>query len=243
MILNVNSDANVVFANKLEKLSRTALPNVVRKSLNGAAMDVKKRTLLKSANKSFTLRSKTFFKAKSRVNFAEGKDINKMKSAVGMIDSGLYGGQSYAVKNLIDQEQGGTIKGRKFIAVDAARVSKNRSKNVKKNNRIGGGIKFADWRNSRGKNRNQKWFNSAKKAGVGGLIRGSFSPIIFRIASIKKRKSGTKIKVNPVYYIRPKSSFRVKSTGFAKRAAMESHKLVDTIFMKEAKIRFKRQLK
>ena len=40
--LNINAEDIVKFTNKLEKLSTTALPNVVRKTLNDVAMDVKK---------------------------------------------------------------------------------------------------------------------------------------------------------------------------------------------------------
>ena len=49
MILNVNTDAVVALTNKLEKLHRSAFPVAVRSTLNSAAFDMKKDTILKSA--------------------------------------------------------------------------------------------------------------------------------------------------------------------------------------------------
>ena len=41
--INVDNDKFVYFTNKLESLSRSAMPKAVRGTLNGLALDVKKK--------------------------------------------------------------------------------------------------------------------------------------------------------------------------------------------------------
>ncbi len=66
-VLNIDTRELNEFANRLANLSKTALPNVVRKTLNDAAMDVKKDTMLKAAGDSFEKRQPNFFKYFSKV--------------------------------------------------------------------------------------------------------------------------------------------------------------------------------
>ena len=225
---NINSKKTVVFADKLEQLSRTALPNVVRKTLNAAAMDVKKRTLPASAASTFTTRKKNFFRALSRVEFASGHSVNNMASKVGMMDT------SKAVDNLDEQERGGTIGGRKYIPVDKARISSSRNKLVRKKNKGVGTKTIVKPKAGKG-----YWKSAAMKAGVGALIQGSFSPIVFRIKRIKK----SKISLEPVYMKRKTSTFTVKGTGFSSRAAYMSQSRMPQLFNWEAEKRFKRILR
>jgi len=119
--LNINNTANVAFSNKLERLSKSALPVAVRTTLNSAAFDVKKNTMPEQVSKTFTERRKTFFKANSRVEMARGFNVESMQSKVGFIN----GGKNQAVRDLEAQEEGGKIGGRSFVPMDTSRISKS----------------------------------------------------------------------------------------------------------------------
>lgn len=108
--ININTDAFVVLANKLEQLNRSACPVVVRQTLNDLAFDVKNITLQASANQKFIRRSPNFFRTFSAVNKATGFNINGMKAEVGMTDQGKTSARA-AVSHMDQQEQGGAIKG------------------------------------------------------------------------------------------------------------------------------------
>lgn len=240
--LDVNLGEAAILTNKLEKLSRTAFPNVIRKTLNQTALDVKKKTLQKSAGKVFTLRNKGFFKRFSRVVFVtERRNVNEMDSEVGMDGSRLSGGSNFAVSDLEKQEYGGLIKGRSFIAHKEARVGRSWGRNPRRKNRISEEKSIAKAKG----NKKSDWLKAAVEAGEGALIFGTFTPVVFRILSIKKEGGKTKVKTKPVYHIEKNRSFSTKSKfrGFSKRASEESHERMPYIYMKEAKKRFDRVLR
>ena len=134
--INVDMTAIVKFTNKLEKLSHTTMPNVARKTLNRLAMDVKQRTMPRQASR-FTKREKNFFKVTSKVNFAKGNRLDSLFAEVGFTTK-KQKFSSQAVEDLEQQEHGGVIKNRKYIAMSSARTSKNRNKRVQKRNRLRG---------------------------------------------------------------------------------------------------------
>jgi hypothetical protein len=255
--VNVNTDALVVFTNKLQKLSATAFPNVVRKTLNDTATDMKKRTLPRSAAATFEKRQPNFFKAFSRVNFAKGGDVNSMQSEVGFMEQGLKGGRdNFAVKDLEQQEFGGGIGGRSLIPVDAARIGGSRSKNVRAKNRIANKkhlVEPADvsgrsqkerWINPAdvsGRSQKERWIKSVIHAGVGGLVRGTYNKdIVFRIKSIAKDKGGIKAKTEAVYEVKKGRTVKVKGTKFAEKAAMNAAETMPQRYIAEAEKRFLR---
>lgn len=238
--LHVNSDELVTFSNKLEKLSRTAFPNAVRKTLNEVALDVKKRTLQRSAASVFTLRKKNFFKRFSRVMFVqERRVVNKMESVVGMDSTRLSGANNFAVENLHEQEYGGMIGGRTFVPAKQSRVSKSWARNVKRQNRISEAKKIGKAKG----NTKKAWLAAAAEVGVGGLIFGTFSPTVFRITKITK-DGGTKVKTEPVYHFKKGKKFTPdpKARGFARRASELSAQTMNQVFIKVAKNRFERTL-
>lgn len=128
-MLNINDDQVVKFTNNLEKLHRSDLPIAVRSTLNDMAFDVKQVELLRSAEDHFILRKPSFFKKHSGVKKAEGFDMDKMNSQVGIMPKG-----SLAAENLETQEKGGIIKNRSSIYMDTARTSQNKSKTVRRAN-------------------------------------------------------------------------------------------------------------
>lgn len=225
-------------------MRKSALPNAVRETLSRAAMDVKKNTMPRQADKTFVNRAPNFFKANSRVEFARGYNIATMKSTVGFVEKSLKGENNFAVKDLEQQEHGGTIKGRSFVPLVTARAGNSDSGLVKPKNRISKIRRIINSKNSRGKNKAQKFIIAANEAGRGGYVIGGSNKILFRVKSLGKSSSlktrRQKIKVEPLYVFRRKGKAKVKSTSFMERASLLTARNLDNIFIQEAKKQIQR---
>lgn len=119
-VINVDSAAVRAYADRLRQMNRSALPVVVRKTLDDAAFDMKLRTMPKESDV-FVHRRPTFFKANSRAEKAQGFDINAMKSQ--FYFKPKQSDTSHSVEDLEQQDKGGAIKGRSFIALRKARIA------------------------------------------------------------------------------------------------------------------------
>lgn len=232
MILNINTDAAVVFTAKLERLRRSALPNAVRSTLNSAAFDVKKDTLQKSAKKEFVNRSPNFFKAFSRVEMARGFNIESMKSTVGMQERSAK--NSYAVKELEQQEEGGTIKKKSFIPLKSARGG-NDNKLVRPNARLNQLKNIIDARKMKGKSDGEKFFKAMSQAKVGSVILADYKEktILWRVNSLRKNKGS--FKLTGLYSFEKSRSVKVSATEFMKKASLESGGKIEKFFIEHAK--------
>jgi hypothetical protein len=236
MKLNINTDAVVKFTNTLEKLHRSALPVAVRTSLNSAAFDVKKRTLLKETSESFTIRQKNFFKANSRVEQAQGFNMNTMRATIGMVEGGLKGGNNYAVKDLEQQERGGSIKGKSFIPLSPARVGGSNAKAVRPQNRLNAIQNVVNYKNAKGANDKQRFVKSVHHAGVGGHVIGKVKnkEILWRVNSLSKTEGGN-FKLTALYSYKEKRSVKVNNRNFMEKSATESGRSIEKFFILEAK--------
>ena len=240
MIFNINTDAVVAFTNTLEKMHRSALPVAIRGSLNSAAFDVKLKTMPISVKKEFVERNKTFFKANSRVVMARGFNVKSMKSLVGFIEMRLKGGNNFAVKDLLQQEFGGTIKGRSFIPTDEARGGSN-SKAVRPSNRLSNVKKIVNASNVSGKTPQQRYMKAAMIAGKGGYVLSNLpNKELLQIKSIRKVSGATRIKTKAIYSYKYGRSVSVKPTHFMANASIISGRKIETFFIKEAKRQFER---
>lgn len=243
MQLNINTDATVVMTNNLEKLHRSAFPNAVRETLNRAALDVKKDTLLKSADKNFIKREPNFFKANSRVEFARGYNVNSMAATVGMVEKNLKGEHNNSVKDLEQQEEGGNIGGRSFLPLYKARVGNNPNKKVKANLRISDirkswNSRVVDVRKQNAKNKKEAFVKAAIKAGAGGFVFSDTyfgSRILFRIDSVFSSLKGRKtiIRKTGIYSAVKGFKAKVKNTHFMKNAALESGSKIERFYNEE----------
>lgn len=234
--LNVDTDATIIFTNKLEKLNRSAFPNAVRTALNSAAFDVKKDELLRSTERHFNKRQPNFFRANSRVEMATGWNLDEMKARVGMVD---LGGNNYAVDDLEQQEHGGIIGGKSFIPLNSARSSKNYSKNVQKRNRISAinGIKNVDAVSSRSGNK-YIFRRYAHKVGVGGHL--IYKGILWRIESL----AGRDIKMTGLHTFLSGRKVKVKkATHFMREASNQSAKKIDRFYIQAAEKQFEKALR
>jgi hypothetical protein len=80
--------------------------------------------MLASADKHFEKRSPNFFRANSKVEKATGWDVKSMRATVGFVSHNLkYNNE--AVRELEQQEHGGSIDHRTFVPLDDARKGGN----------------------------------------------------------------------------------------------------------------------
>lgn len=239
-MLDINTDAVAKFANQLEKVGRNALPVAVRQTLTSTSYDAKQRTIIQQADKTFDKRQANFFKANSNVEQAQGLNINDMQSTVGFIESGLKGGNNYAVKDLQQQEFGGAIGGRAFIPLKQARVSSSWNKNVRANARIGQiKNKIIDSNDVKGKNDKEKFIKSAVHAGKGGWVignrtNGKGNKTMFQVRSIIRKNRDTIVKATPMYSVDGGRQVKPKATHFMQKACEQSAAQMEQFFIKHA---------
>ena len=239
MYLNINSNAAVKFTNVLEQMHRSALPVAVRGALNDAAFDVKTNTMPSKASAAFVNRSKNFFKANSRFKGATGYNVNTMVATVGFVETGLNGGNNYAVKDLEQQEEGGTIGGRSFKPMKDARVGGVNTGLVKPNYRLSKieeKVKLTS-RNMKGKNWAQKAILTSVAAGKGGFVLDDHvgKGVLWRVDSIGREGKNIRFKRTALYSFSKGGKAKVHKTAFMEGASMESAAKLERFFIEQAK--------
>jgi len=248
-VININTDASVVYAAKLERISRAALPVAIRRTLNATAMDVKKVTMPDEVSKTFISRKRTFWSATSRVEYAQGLDINAMKSIAGFMAPEGKKESGHATKDLEEQEEGGAIDKRAFIATDAGRTALGNVRDALTMARIKRQIFDANNSNLHGaKNSKEAFILSAIYAGKGGFVIGTDknnegSRALMRIASVHRvlpgenrgvRAGNTVVNSKEVYSVHGKRKAHVKATHFMKKASEASGAKMERIFAEQA---------
>lgn len=227
--LDVNTDDMVQLTNGLERFRRSMFPTAVRRTLNSAAFEVKKKTLPATARRMFTQRRANFFKANSRVNMAQGTNVHGMQSMVGMV---ALGGTNHAVDDLVQQEKGGQIKGKSFIPLDKARVSSNYKRNVRSKERLSNLDRLVKARTSRGASKGQRFVKAVRHAGVGGAVLDE-NGIVWRVVSIGGTRGGN-FKLKAIYSYKPRRKVKVKATHFMEIAGNKAAKNLPDTYVKEA---------
>lgn len=243
--INIDADASVIWANRLERFSKSGLPMAVRTALNSTAFDVKKRTMPAAAKEDFVNRSKNFFKANSRVDMAKGFNVNLMKSTVGFISNNLKGSSNFAVQDLEQQEHGGTIQGKSFIPLKEARVSKSMSKLVRPANRLSRIKNIVNTKDVKGtKNKSQRFIRAAfmakKLYGNNAFVLNSYQgsrQTLSKIDQISSNMKTRKLQIvrTPVYSYKKGRHVAVKSKGFMKRASYEANMKMEEHFINAAR--------
>lgn len=254
--LNIDSDELQAYVKKLRGMHKSAFPNAVRETLSKAALNVKQKTMPKSAKKEFTQRSPNFFKANSSVDFAKGYNVGQMKAVVGFVSTKLkLGSKNFAIKDLEKQEYGGSIGGRSLIPMSRARTGNNPKKNVKKTNRLSE-IDFSKVVKSNriasklgGKNKKQAFIRAAimakKLYGAESYVLGNAKngkKTLSRIDSISTNLQTKKLEIKrtPLYTYAKGRVVKVESTHFMKRASFETQSNMNAIFIQEAQKQFER---
>lgn len=258
--ININADATVVYAAKLESMSRSALPIAVRRTLNSAVLDVKSNTMIAQSDKAFKKRKPSFFRATSAAEMAQGLDISSMRGVVGFVAPTGVKESGYATKDLEEQEEGGSIDKRAFIATNAGRTAAG---NVRDNLRmsvvkhhiidadkmVGGMTRGIHGGVGRGQSWSmqddaQKFVAAAVKVGfggngAGGLVIGTDrhrngSRGVYMILGIKRVGRDMKVKSKEVYTVRGGRQAHVKPTHFMNHACVLTAKKMEYMFIKHA---------
>jgi hypothetical protein len=236
-VLKLYNDSIKEYSLALEKVSRSAFPVAVRQTLNEAAFDVKKNTMIEQSDKAFIKRKPTFFKATSTANPAKGFDVATMKSEVGFVAPSGIKESGHATKDLEEQEYGGDIDKRAFIATKGGRSGRGNVREkmtmalIKK--------QIINGRKGRGKTAEESFIKSAIHAGVGGFVIGpqrnsQGNRALLLIQSIKRRGRDTVVKSKQIYSVKGKRKAHVKATHFMEKAADESAAKMNVTFVRES---------
>lgn len=249
-VINVNTKELVKYSKKLDRISKRALPRVVKNTLNSMAFDVKKRTLIEESNKAFINRNKTFFKRFSRVKPVQTLEIHSMQATVGMVDAARAGRSEQAGRNMKQQQRGGRIGGRSLIPLDTARAQGNNSMRVLPRNRVGRIKTVLNTDISRAAKHRQRFIRGAifavERFGNSAVIQHTAQngkTYLYRIKrggkDIQTRKFN--LSVIPLYSVKRGRSVGIQSpVPFTLIASRRSQRKANRIFIKFAKQRISR---
>lgn len=218
MRLDINTEKVTALKDKLERLSSWAFPVSVRTALNNAAFETKKK-IPAHAQKEFVTRNRGLFKAFISVNKAQGKDLNNMKSEVGVYNSA----KNQLAENLSQQEIGGTVPGRSLIPMNQARVSSSYAKSVKKANYLS--------------NVN---ISKSRKKGTGTgyiIIKKGDAGTVF------STKKGNKNKLTPLYSYKKGRKASLKRKAFIQPVALQERQRIPEYFVNSAERMIKKIMK
>jgi len=238
--LNIQAQGLDILANKLEMLNRSAFPVAVRQTLNSAAFDLKQNTMPQITGSLFVKRKPNFFKANSKVFPAKGFDVSTMQAIAGFV------GKDQAIDNLQQQEIGGRIKSRSFIAMNPARVSNSPTKSVRPNARLAN-TKIINSANGTSTRRQQFVRAAIKAHQQGALVIGNFDEqIVFRVDDITPSgisRQGITMKLTPLYTYKQGRSVQVSQTGFMQKSANKTAPKIVGLFAGHAENQFKKIMK
>lgn len=220
----------------LNKLHRAVLPNAVRFTLNDLAFDVKKNTLFESIQKNFEIvKSPSLFKKHSLVMKAEGWDVSKMKSTVGLMPSS---NTAKVMDRIATHEEGGMLESR-FIANDIARVGGLHKGKILKNKWLGSikNIQNVPFGNK------QELIKAVTRTGIkrGGKGKGNavlYGHILYEIKGFKRlRKTNTiELHLDRIYSYKKNRHVKVKATHFMAEAVSKTAVNIQEAFTKNVNI-------
>ena len=230
MVVVIDSSAIADHAARLAKMSRSALPVVTRQTLNRAAYDVKQRTMPREADKTFVKRMPTFFKANSKVKQAEGFDISAMKAEIGFLPK--KNDDSHSVEDLEQQEEGGRIKNRAFIALPQARVNNSWGRNVRVKNRLETRREeIIDARKGKANPKGKEAFViSAIYGGVGSFVLNQSHTWVVEITGLKRKGRNTVVRYKNVESVKRARQTKVHATHFMRTASLDSAREMEKWF-------------
>ena len=258
MSVTINHIAITEQIARLKTLHRSALPLAIRGTLNDAVYNVKTVTMPNTA-KVFKKRQPNFFKANSKFEKATGFNTKTMKATVGFYENKLVDASTnYAVKDLEEQELGGKINKKTFIAQNGARMGNKQVRNDFRRSVLKQSTFFKT--SSSGKvGKNGISHNlSVKQQFIRAMIyaKSKFSKNAFvlgkrqnsnteTLSVVKNITFGDKLQISwtRIYNVKKGRSINVKSTHFMKKASLESGAKMSSFFIKQAEKQFARLAK
>lgn len=252
MQLIVNTDKNVVLADKLERLSRSAFPIAVRQTLDEAAFRMKKVEIEKSAKRFRKRHPGNIYRSFTRVNKAQGFNVNKMQAQAGWID---FPNSDFS-ENQQFQEKGGQIDNRSFVPLDDARTGSGQVKTIYRKSRLEN-LKILDAKkvtsrrgrggtNVRLKSKKQRFVVAAIAAkqqfGMNAFVISQFrtngSRIMYHITQARKTGTGLQLNYKPIYSVKGNRAVRTSATNYMTEAGLAAASRLDDYFAKNAKRQF-----
>jgi hypothetical protein len=245
--MNVNSSELISMTAKLERLNKTAYPSAVKNTLNNAAFEMKKTTLLTSAKKNFnTVRSSSLYRRRGfiLVNMASGFDVNRLSSTVGFSDA-----SDPKIRNVVEglrkHEFGGMIDDGSRYLKDT-RSGKNYQNKVRvsnyydKNKVVSGRSQRRGTRKSkfvarmfRSKMENKPFFMNSMK--------GNF---LVQTKRISRDKNGNvKSRLSFLMMSRKESPVKIKKNKFVSKAGDMEARNIPTYYQQNAEFQFKKALR
>lgn len=231
-MLEFKGNSLLDFSCKLSKMHKAALPNAVRFSLNDAAKDVKFNTLQKHAKSEFDVRKPTFFKAFSGYKVAEGYDIGKMKSTVGMIKGNPKNPKSKASTQIGEQQSAGNIPNKSYVRA----IEQTNNKGLLKPS-------YSKLVNIKPIVSDSDFFEKAvqsRKEKKPLLVRKNNKGVLVKVRKISK-KTATPITTEPIANYQKNRTVKLKTKHpFLNNASIESGKKLNKFYVKNAKKQIER---
>ena len=254
MNISINIDASRYLIGRLKEIHRSAFPVAIMQTLNSCAFDVKKSIATKHG---FVKREPNFIRANSTVEKVSGGfSVPNMKASIGMTEKDLRGNNNFAVKELEQQEEGGTITNRTFVPMRTARIGmatnknvsiENRLSNIPKNKRIdasAGKARTAKQRYIRAAFMAQK-LNPGNAFVLGNVSTKNGKQTLSRIDALYSNAKNKQLKIDrtPLYSVKHGRSVSVESTGFMKRASFETGLKANKFFIEHAQKQLSKYMK
>ncbi|MBX2906172.1 MAG: hypothetical protein KF744_09050 [Taibaiella sp.] len=236
--IDINSDAVVAQTARLERI-RGGLGRAVKRTLNSAALDVKQRTMIEESDKEFEKRKPTFWRARSRVEFAAGSQVDHMRSTVGFVAGTGDKESGHATEDLEQQEHGGAIDKRAFIASDRARTGRGNVRDELTLARIKHSIWDSKNGNVRGKSDKEKFIISALYAkAYGGYVLGNQfkngNRHLYKVLSVIRVGGNTHVSTQMIYNVQGGRKAKVEATHFMEHASERTAEKMEGMFYREA---------
>lgn len=242
MKLNVNTDAVIALTAKLEGMHRSAFPSAVRNTLNDAAFDMKRKTILESAKDNFNVKQPTFFKRYTGVKKATGFNINSMGAMVGFLNPSDPKVRN-AIEGMEKQEHGGVIDdGLRYLSHTRGG---NLGRKVQRKNYydrgsvISGRSRGAGTRKSKFVARAYRSLKENKPFFL-NTMKGNF---LVKTNSISKDGGKLNIRLHFLMMDRRVKVSRIKATNFNQEASIKTSKKINQFYIKNAQFQFKKHLK
>lgn len=234
MPLLIDTDNLVVFANRLDRMSRHDLPIAVRSTLNEMAFRMKKTEIAKSAAQEFEYKRTNVIQSLTRFEKAKGFDINRMFSRAGITEQPR---RQMVARGLEAQETGGDVEG-ELVPTKKARGGNLGSK-VRGPNKAN-----PNWIDARGlrKNRFIAAAALAKRRRTLLITSTSQGAAVARVTGFNLRKRGGrgKIKLTWMYGIKNKKIPSSKRVPFVRKAHTRTMLNFDNEFIRQANRRLKK---
>ena len=157
-----------------------------------------------------------------------------MQSEVGFRPK--QGDKSHTIEDLEQQDHGGSIKNRAFVAMPAARVGGSWGKNVRAKNRLDKMRQqlFDSDSNALHVKGKEAFVISALYAKKGGFILNQSHTRVTEVVSVKRVGRNTKVKFKTVESVKKGRQARVKATHFMRTASVDSAKNMERWFVELA---------